>query len=126
MEVFKRDNTVLELLRCSLAILQGSWFYQVKSTSGVEKSGLKKRIENTSLQYENMLQIGFVLFPLNGEMWELDKHDNIMFITMCFCWHYAVALLVVGICYCGVFWWVDTILDESKSFHCFILLILSP
>uniref|UniRef100_A0A672K5K8 Transmembrane protein 45B n=1 Tax=Sinocyclocheilus grahami TaxID=75366 RepID=A0A672K5K8_SINGR len=76
LEVFKRDNAVLELLRGSLAILQGTWFYQ----------------------------IGFVLYPLNGEQWDLDRHDNIMFITMCFCWHYAVALLVVGICYCGVFW----------------------
>ncbi|KAK2872736.1 hypothetical protein Q8A67_022633 [Cirrhinus molitorella] len=76
MEVFKRENTVLELLRCSLAILQGTWFYQ----------------------------IGFVLYPLNGVEWELDKHDNIMFITMCFCWHFAVALLIVGICYCSVFW----------------------
>lgn len=65
-----------------------------------------------------MFQIGFVLYPLSGPEWDLEKHDNIMFITMCFCWHYAVALLIVGICYCGVFWWEDTvILDEPKSFH---------
>lgn len=30
LEVFKRDNLVLELIRCSLAILQGTWFYQVR------------------------------------------------------------------------------------------------
>ncbi|KAJ8402158.1 hypothetical protein AAFF_G00370230 [Aldrovandia affinis] len=70
LEVFMRDNPVLELLRSSLAILQGSWFYQ----------------------------IGFVLY-LSGPKWDETLHDNIMFITMCYCWHYAVALLVVGINY---------------------------
>lgn len=29
LEVFLREHAVLEFLRCSLAILQGSWFYQV-------------------------------------------------------------------------------------------------
>lgn len=29
LEVFKRDHIILELLRASLFILQGSWFYQV-------------------------------------------------------------------------------------------------
>ncbi|TRY87393.1 hypothetical protein DNTS_013880 [Danionella cerebrum] len=75
MEVFKRDHAVLEFLRCTLAILQGTWFYQ----------------------------IGFVLYPLSGPVWDLMRHDNIMFITMCFCWHLAVALLIVAICYCGVY-----------------------
>ncbi|KAM6969769.1 transmembrane protein 45B [Aplochiton taeniatus] len=67
LEVFMRDNIVLELLRASLALLQGSWFYQ----------------------------IGFVLYPPNGEEWDLKLHDNIMFVTMCFCWHIAVAILIV-------------------------------
>lgn len=68
LEVFMRDNILLELLRATLAILQGSWFYQ----------------------------IGFVLYPLNGQEWNLELHDNVMFVTMCFCWHLAVALLIVG------------------------------
>ncbi|XP_051960538.1 transmembrane protein 45B [Xyrauchen texanus] len=76
IEVFMRDNTALEFFRCSLAILQGTWFYQ----------------------------IGFVLYPLSGPEWNLEEHGNIMFVTMCFCWHYAVALLLVGICYSMVFW----------------------
>ncbi|XP_071024240.1 transmembrane protein 45B-like isoform X1 [Oncorhynchus clarkii lewisi] len=71
LEVFMRDNIVLELLRTSMTILQGSWFFQ----------------------------IGFVLYPLNGVQWDLQAHDNTMFITMCFCWHLAVALLIVGINY---------------------------
>lgn len=29
MEVFHRGNIILELLRCALTILQGSWFWQV-------------------------------------------------------------------------------------------------
>nr|XP_020454372.1 transmembrane protein 45B isoform X2 [Monopterus albus]XP_020454373.1 transmembrane protein 45B isoform X2 [Monopterus albus] len=67
LEVFIRDNIILELLRACLFILQGSWFYQ----------------------------IGFVLYPLRGPAW--DSNDgNVMFITMCFCWHLAVALLLVA------------------------------
>ncbi|XP_012688260.2 transmembrane protein 45B [Clupea harengus] len=74
LEVFLRNNTVLEVLRCSLAILQGTWFYQ----------------------------IGFVLFPLSGPEWNQEDHGNMMFITMCFCWHYAVALLITGVNYAVV------------------------
>ncbi|KAM8900581.1 transmembrane protein 45B isoform 1-T3 [Spinachia spinachia] len=68
LEVFKRDNVVLELLRAGLFFLQGSWFYQ----------------------------IGFVLYPPSGPKWDLTLHDNMMFVTMCFCWHLAVALLLVA------------------------------
>lgn len=41
-------------------------------------------------------QIGFVLYPPNGPKWDLTLHDNVMFVTMCFCWHLAVALLLVA------------------------------
>ncbi|XP_073335761.1 transmembrane protein 45B [Pagrus major] len=68
LEVFIRDNIILELLRGCLFILQGSWFFQ----------------------------IGFVLYPLSGPQWDLEQHGNVMFVTMCFCWHLAVALLLVG------------------------------
>lgn len=54
-------------------------------------------------------QIGFVLYPLNGEEWNQEDHGNIMFITMCYCWHYAVALLIVGLNY-SVVWWLVQIL----------------
>ncbi|KAL0994039.1 hypothetical protein UPYG_G00117020 [Umbra pygmaea] len=72
LEVFMRDNIILEILRTSLTILQGTWFFQ----------------------------IGFVLYPLNGVEWDLEAHDNVMFITMCFCWHLAVDLLIVATNYC--------------------------
>uniref|UniRef100_W5LYY4 Transmembrane protein 45B n=1 Tax=Lepisosteus oculatus TaxID=7918 RepID=W5LYY4_LEPOC len=69
LEVFLRDSPVLQLFRASLAILQGTWFWQ----------------------------IGFVLYPPGGgEQWDEKDHNNIMFITMCYCWHYAAALLVIA------------------------------
>ncbi|XP_018427825.1 PREDICTED: transmembrane protein 45B [Nanorana parkeri] len=69
IEVFLRDNIVLELFRSSLSILQGTWFWQ----------------------------IGFVLYPPGGGAeWDQKDHDNVMFITMCFCWHYAVALMIMA------------------------------
>ncbi|XP_018547179.1 transmembrane protein 45B [Lates calcarifer] len=67
LEVFMRDNILLELFKACMFILQGSWFYQ----------------------------IGFVLYPLSGPQWDLEMHDNVMFVTMCFCWHLAIALLLV-------------------------------
>lgn len=67
LEVFIRDNIILELLRAGLFILQGSWFYQ----------------------------IGFVLYSPSGAVWDLEQHNNVMFVTMCFCWHLAVAMLLV-------------------------------
>lgn len=75
LEVFIKDNIILELLKGSMFILQGSWFYQ----------------------------IGFVLYPLKGPEWDLKLHDNIMFVTMCFCWHLAVAMLLVT-CISAVVW----------------------
>lgn len=69
LEVILRDNIVLELFRTSLVILQGTWFWQ----------------------------IGFVLFPPSGApAWDQQDHANIMFITMCFCWHYVAALCIVA------------------------------
>ncbi|XP_047463180.1 transmembrane protein 45B [Mugil cephalus] len=67
LEIFIKDNVVLELLGACMFILQGTWFYQ----------------------------IGFVLYPLSGPQWDLEEHNNIMFITMCYCWHLAVAILLV-------------------------------
>ncbi|XP_077597277.1 transmembrane protein 45B [Stigmatopora nigra] len=67
MEVFLKDHFILKLLKAFFFILQGSWFYQ----------------------------IGFVLFPPRGPQWDLTLHNNIMFVTMCFCWHTATAFFIV-------------------------------
>lgn len=74
LEVFMRHNIILELLGAGLLILQGTWFYQ----------------------------IGIVLYPLRGPEWELEDHGNVMFVTMCFCWHLAVAMLLVSSTSCVV------------------------
>ncbi|XP_063056799.1 transmembrane protein 45A [Engraulis encrasicolus] len=74
LEVFHRGNVLLELLRTTMCILQGSWFWQ----------------------------IGFVLYPPSGVKWDLTDHSNMMFITVCYCWHLACALITVSVLYCTV------------------------
>uniref|UniRef100_A0A674IA03 Transmembrane protein 45B n=1 Tax=Terrapene triunguis TaxID=2587831 RepID=A0A674IA03_9SAUR len=79
LEVFMRDHPILELLRTTMFLLQGSWF----------------------------LQIGFVLYPpWGGPGWDQTDHENIMFLTMCFSWHYIGALLLFIINYTIVYWYV--------------------
>ncbi|XP_008331731.2 transmembrane protein 45B [Cynoglossus semilaevis] len=68
LEVFIKDNIILELFSAGMFILQGTWFYE----------------------------IGFVIFPLNGVEWDQNQHTNLMFVTMCFGWHLAAALLLVA------------------------------
>ena len=51
-------------------------------------------------------QIGFVLFPPFGaQEWDQNDHSNLMFITMCFCWHCLAALGIVGVNYSLVCWY---------------------
>ncbi|KAK1897283.1 Transmembrane protein 45B [Dissostichus eleginoides] len=71
---FNRGNLVLELLRCTLTLLQGSWFWQ----------------------------IGFVLYSPHGQVWDQSDHNNVMFVTMCFSWHLAVAMATVSGIYAAV------------------------
>ncbi|KAG9348917.1 hypothetical protein JZ751_029234 [Albula glossodonta] len=40
--------------------------------------------------------------------WDLKDHNNMMFITMCYCWHFAFALLTVAVVYCTVCWVVHS------------------
>ncbi|XP_068773130.1 transmembrane protein 45B-like [Struthio camelus] len=76
-EVFLRNRPILELLKTSMFLLQGSWFWQ----------------------------IGFVLYPpWGGPGWDQSDHENIMFITMCFCWHYMAILLLVTLSYPTTYW----------------------
>ncbi|KAM4887244.1 transmembrane protein 45A isoform 1-T2 [Thomomys bottae] len=70
LEFLTRSNVLLELLSTSLFLLQGTWFWQ----------------------------IGFVLYPLSGSpKWDLNDHGNRMFLTICFCWHYALAYMIIGV-----------------------------
>uniref|UniRef100_A0A8C8VQL9 Transmembrane protein 45B n=1 Tax=Pelusios castaneus TaxID=367368 RepID=A0A8C8VQL9_9SAUR len=72
LEVFIGNHPALELFSVSMFLTQGSWFWQ----------------------------IGFVLYPpWQGPSWDQTDHDNIMFITVCFFWHYAAALLIIAFNY---------------------------
>ncbi|XP_043927268.1 transmembrane protein 45A [Protopterus annectens] len=86
LEVFLRGNLGLELLRTSFFILQGTWFWQ----------------------------IGFILYPPNGAEWNLLDSNNMMFVTMCFCWHFAFSILVVAISYSIVYWVTHSKLKKEQ------------
>lgn len=59
-----------------------------------------------------------MLFPLFGAPeWDQKDDANIMFITMCFCWHYLAALCIVAISYSLVYWYVQ----EKMTFAKFVL-----
>uniref|UniRef100_A0A7M4E4I5 Transmembrane protein 45B n=1 Tax=Crocodylus porosus TaxID=8502 RepID=A0A7M4E4I5_CROPO len=66
------EDIVTIRLRTSLCILQGSWLWQIV----------------------------FVLYPPNGipEGNQMD-HNNMLFLTMCCCWHYAFAFLILAVNY---------------------------
>uniref|UniRef100_A0A8C6XEH1 Transmembrane protein 45A n=1 Tax=Naja naja TaxID=35670 RepID=A0A8C6XEH1_NAJNA len=88
LEVFFHNSIVLEMFRTSLCILHGSWFWQ----------------------------IGFVLYPPSGSTeWNQVDHNNIMFLTMCYCWHYAITLLIMGVNYTLVSWVVRTKIMQVPS-----------
>ncbi|XP_060028185.1 transmembrane protein 45A isoform X2 [Erinaceus europaeus] len=82
MQLFVRTHIVtLDLLLSSLVLFQGTWFWQV----------------------------GFVLYPpRGGPAWNQMEHENIMFLSICFCWHYAVSLVITGVDYIFVTWLVKT------------------
>ncbi|NWU31456.1 TM45B protein, partial [Dyaphorophyia castanea] len=69
LEVFLRDHIILETFRTSSFLLQGSWLWQ----------------------------IGFVLSPpWGGPGWDQSDPSNLLFLTMCFCWHLVGALAMVA------------------------------
>lgn len=106
LEVFHRGNVVLELLRCTLTLLQGSWFWQVSAGA---RGGTWRRMfslfwSGANVRAPSGLQIGFVLYPPRGPEWDLDDHSNVMFVTMCFSWHLASAMLAVSALHWAVSW----------------------
>ncbi|TEA38409.1 hypothetical protein DBR06_SOUSAS110290 [Sousa chinensis] len=80
--------------------------------------------------------IGFVLFPLFGAPeWDQKGDANIMFITMCFCWHYLAALCIVAISYSLVYCFLTRVkrpgdreiigIHKLKSDHTYQKILLS-
>ncbi|XP_045357748.1 transmembrane protein 45A isoform X2 [Leopardus geoffroyi] len=88
LEFFVRNNVIVELLQMTFILLQGSWFWQ----------------------------IGFVLYPPSGgPAWDSMDHDNIMFLSTCFCWHYTLHIVIVGVIYAFVTWLVKSRLKRFCS-----------
>lgn len=88
LEFFVRNNVIVELLQMTFILLQGSWFWQ----------------------------IGFVLYPPSGgPAWDSMDHDNIMFLSICFCWHYTLHIVIVGVIYAFVTWLVKSRLKRFCS-----------
>ncbi|XP_039107904.1 transmembrane protein 45A isoform X2 [Hyaena hyaena] len=88
LEFLLRNNVTVELLRTTFILLQGSWFWQ----------------------------ISFVLYPPSGGPgWDSVDHNNIMFLSLCFCWHYALNLIIVGVIYAFVTWLVKSRLKRFCS-----------
>lgn len=51
------------------------------------------------------LQVAFVLYPPSGSPeWNLSDIENKMFLTMCFCWHYASIFVITGLNYALITW----------------------
>lgn len=103
LEVFHRGNILLELLRCTLTLLQGSWFWQVNLNVCRSLWPVLNKLL-TLLSLSLWPQIGYVLYPPHGPEWDLKDHNNMMFITMCYSWHLAFAVLAVSVLYCTVSW----------------------
>lgn len=104
LEVFHRGNILMEMLRCTLTMLQGSWFWQVYPKKRTSEWEIRECCVTTPFVSAHWLQIGFVLYPPHGAEWDLKDHNNVMFITMCYSWHLASALLVVSVLYSTVSW----------------------
>ncbi|XP_006815461.1 transmembrane protein 45B-like [Saccoglossus kowalevskii] len=68
-EIWKTDVQLLPFIRTGLTFTQGTWFWQV----------------------------AFVLYPPNGGAhWDPDSHENLMFVTMAFCWHILACMAVMA------------------------------
>ncbi|EGW05892.1 putative G-protein coupled receptor 128 [Cricetulus griseus] len=88
IEFLTKNNVLLELLRSSLIILQGTWFWQV----------------------------AFVLYPPSGSPeWNLSDIENKMFLTMCFCWHYASIFVITGLNYALITWSFEKEVLSNKA-----------
>ncbi|XP_051047658.1 transmembrane protein 45A [Phodopus roborovskii] len=80
IEFLTKNNVILELLRSSLTMLHGMWF----------------------------LQVAFILYPKNRDhAWDLSDHSNVMFLTSCFSFYYALTYVIIGINYALVTWLVN-------------------
>lgn len=43
--------------------------------------------------------------PWGRPMWDENDHNNIMFLTMCFFWHWAAAAAILAVNYTLTYWY---------------------
>uniref|UniRef100_A0A7M4EAQ3 Transmembrane protein 45A n=1 Tax=Crocodylus porosus TaxID=8502 RepID=A0A7M4EAQ3_CROPO len=126
LEVFFRGSIVLEMFRTSLCILQGSWFWQTTKWLCIWSLLIPYKLdycriiqagtEFVCMRKEGATKIGFVLYPPNGSPeWNQMDHNNMMFLTMCYCWHYAFAFLILAVNYTIVSWRVCSKIKQAQS-----------
>ncbi|XP_060226097.1 transmembrane protein 45A-like [Meriones unguiculatus] len=78
-EVITNNNLTLGLLRSSLTLLQGTWFWQ----------------------------IGCVLYyPREHLEWDLMDHHNNTLLSIYFCWHCLLTHIIIGVNYAAISWLV--------------------
>ncbi|XP_019641397.1 PREDICTED: transmembrane protein 45B-like [Branchiostoma belcheri] len=76
LETWNPRTVYLPALRAAGAMLQGTWLWQA----------------------------GFILFPpFPGHEWDLESHENMMFVSMAFCWHILGILLFMCVVYTVVY-----------------------
>ncbi|XP_078577869.1 transmembrane protein 45B-like [Branchiostoma floridae x Branchiostoma japonicum] len=76
LETWNPHTVYLPMIRAALATLQGTWLWQA----------------------------GFILYPpFPGHDWDLDNHENMMFVSMAFCWHILGILLFMCVVYTVVY-----------------------
>ncbi|KAG8136732.1 hypothetical protein E2320_005287 [Naja naja] len=88
----------------------------VTHSTNVLPEALGRMMLSLAVFVEGELMIGFVLYPPSGSTeWNQVDHNNIMFLTMCYCWHYAITLLIMGVNYTLVSWVVRTKIMQVPS-----------
>ncbi|XP_054830692.1 transmembrane protein 45B-like [Eublepharis macularius] len=88
LEILFNDVVVFKILKTSLCILQGSWLWQM----------------------------AFVFDPPSGSPeWNQMDHDNVMFLTMCYCGNFAFALTITIVNYTMVTWIVHSKMKQVST-----------
>ncbi|XP_078670442.1 transmembrane protein 45B-like isoform X3 [Branchiostoma floridae x Branchiostoma belcheri] len=76
LEAWRHDTLLLPMIRAAFTLVQGTWFWQV----------------------------GWILYPpFPGHEWDLESHENMMFVSMAFCWHILGILLFMCVVYTVVY-----------------------
>lgn len=85
IETVRRHSVLAGLGRSYFALLQGTW----------------------------LLQIAYVLYWPNGSNWDTEDHEQMMIITILFCWHNAVIFVYTALLGCLIYLRVKALSSTS-------------